>query len=703
MGFIPNTFLFSIVTEYPLWFILFCILAGAGYSVSLYFKNKQHKELSKKLVYLLASLRFLAVFIICFLLLSPLVKSKLKQVEKPILVIAQDNSESLLQQHDSNFLKQQLPAEFDKFSENLIDKFDIQYFTYGQSLSEGKNVNYTEKQTDISELVAEISNRYANRNLGAVVVSGDGIFNRGSNPVFEAEKLKTPFYTIALGDTIPKKDALIKDVLHNKIAFLNNTFPLEIKIEARDLKGKKSKLTVVKKGKTLYSQEINYNSNFFETIVPLQLEASEKGVQRYSINITSVDGEITTKNNSRDVIIDVLDSRQKVLILADAPHPDINALKSALDDNQNYETEFYITERFNKKVSAYNLVVLAQLPSNFANPIKIMQEIKQSNIPVLFLIGNQSNLSALSNLGFGLEAQLKNAKPNEVIPVSENMFSLFSMSDMARNTITNYSPLSVPYANFKFANGFQTLLSQQLGVVKTKEPLVVVGENNNQKLAYVLGEGFWKWRLIDFSKNKNHNQFNELVTKIVQYLSVKENKSLFRVTTKNAYLDNEAISIEAELYNESYELINDAEVSLTLIDENDKKYSFNFSPTNNRYKLNAGVFPAGTYKYEAKANYKGKSYTARGEIIVNKIVAELLNTTADHQLLNLLATKTGGKMYFVNQMQKLSDELNNRDDLVAVGYEESKLSDAINLKWIFILILVLLATEWFLRKYNGNY
>ncbi|MES2838146.1 MAG: hypothetical protein V4667_11520 [Bacteroidota bacterium] len=703
MGFIPNTFLFSIVTEYPLWFILFCILAGAGYSFLLYFKNKQHKELSKKLVYLLSALRFLAVFIICFLLLSPLVKSKLKQVEKPILVIAQDNSESLQQQHDSNFLKQQLPAEFDKFSEGLIDKFDIQYFTYGQNVSEGKNINYTEKQTDISELVAEISNRYANRNLGAVIVSGDGIFNRGSNPVFEAEKLKTPFYTIALGDTIPKKDALIKDVLHNKIAFLNNTFPLEIKIEARDLKGKKSKLTVLKKGKTLYSQEINYSSNFFETIVPLQLEASEKGVQRYSINITAVDGEITTKNNSRDVIVDVLDSRQKVLILADAPHPDINALKSALDDNQNYETEFFITERFNKKVSAYNLVVLAQLPSNFANPIKIVQEIKQSNIPVLFLIGNQSNLSALSNLGFGLEAQLKNAKPNEVIPVSENMFSLFSMSDMARNAITNYSPLSVPYANFKFANGFQTLLSQQLGAVKTKEPLVVVGENNNQKLAYVLGEGFWKWRLIDFSKNKNHNQFNELVTKIVQYLSVKENKSLFRVTTKNAYLDNEAIAIEAELYNESYELINDAEVSLTLIDENDKKYSFNFSPANNRYKLNAGVFAAGTYKYEAKANYKGKSYTARGEIIVNKIVAELLNTTADHQLLNLLATKTGGKMYFINQLQKLSDELNSRDDLVAVGYEESKLSDAINLKWIFILILVLLTTEWFLRKYNGNY
>lgn len=698
-----SSLLFSIVTEDPLWFILFCILAGAGYSFLLYFKNKQHKELSKKLIYLLASLRFLAVFTICFLLLSPLIKSKLKQVEKPILVIAQDNSESLLQQHDSLFLKKQLPAALDKFSEQLLDKFDIHYFTYGQSVSEGKNVNYLEKQTDISELIGEVANRYANRNIGAVILTGDGIFNKGTIPVFDAQKLKIPFYTIALGDTIPKKDALIKDVLHNKIAFLNNSFPIEIKIEARDLKGKKSKLTVVKKDKLIYTQEINYTSNFFETTIPLQFDATEKGAQRYSINITKVDGEITEKNNSRDIVIDVLDSRQKVLILADAPHPDINAVKSALDDNQNYETEFFITEKFNKKISAYNLVVLAQIPNNFSNPVKIMQEIKQSNIPVLFLIGNQTNFNALTNLDFGLSAQLKNAKANEVTPVIENMFSLFSVSDLSRNTITNYSPLSVPYANYKFTNGFQTILSQQLGVVKTKEPLVVVGEHNNQKIAYILGEGIWKWRLIDFSKNKNHNQFNELLTKIVQYLSVKENKSLFRVTTKNSYFDNEAITFDSELYNESYELINDAELSLTLIDENDKKYSFNFSPVNNRYKLNAGIFAAGNYKYEAKANYKEKSYTARGEIIVNKIVVELLNTTADHQLLNLLANKTDGKMYFVNELQKLSEELNNRNDLVSVGYEEQVLSDAINLKWIFVLIIVLLSLEWFLRKYNGTY
>jgi len=232
---------------------------------------------------------------------------------------------------------------------------------------------------------------------------------------------------------------------------------------------------------------------------------------------------------------------------------------------------------------------------------------------------------------------------------------------------------------------------------------MVFFQDENNKTAVMAGEGIWRWRMQDFLKNINHQAFDELINKTVQFLSVKEDKSKFRIFTQNRFLENEEIQLNAELYNDSYELVNDPEIKIDLIEENGGKYSFVFNRTTNSYILNAGILPAGFYNYKASVQFGTKNYVETGKFQVNQLLLEANSTVANHQLLQNIAQKFGGKLYYPNQIADISKAIKTNSDITSIIYEENDLKELISLKWIFFVLLTLLSLEWFLRKRNGAY
>lgn len=690
----------NIVFEYPSWFILFCLAAGFAYAFVLYRRDQKLKETSVWIVRTMAAFRFIAITILAFLLLSPLLKTITREVEKPVIIVAQDNSESLVVGKDSTFYKDQYKKDLQKLIEELGEKYEVRSYSFGDKVKELGNIDslkFSEKQTNISSFFDEIETRYTNRNVGAIIIATDGLYNKGSNPVYSTSKLKLPVYTIALGDTIIKKDLILSKVDHNRIAYLGNQFPFEIVIDAKQLKGKTSTLIVSKGNANLFSQSVNINTDSYTTTIPVLLDAKEVGLQHYKVKLSTISDEISTVNNVRDVFVDVLDARQKILILASAPHPDIAALKEALAANQNYEVESYTSDNFDKPLKKYNLAILYQIPNTANNSAKYLSDLMAANIPVWSFSGSsalfKNDLTLLS----------PSPKTNECEPVLEESFPLFTISDEFKTAVKDFPAVLCPFGSTQKDNNGSALFYQRIGIVDTKTPMMTFSTIGENKIALFNGEGIWKWRLQDFASHGNHDLFNEFVSKTVQYLSVKVDKSFFRVIGKNNFLENEPIEFESEVYNESYELINTPDVNIVITNSENKKYPFNFSKTSNAYRLNAGMLPVGEYKYDAKVKVGEKIYNQRGEFSVSPLQVEWTNTTADHQLLFSLAKKNNGEMIYPNEMEKLSDKLNKRDDIKSVSYSEKKLNDLINLKWIFFIILLLISIEWFIRKRNGAY
>lgn len=695
--------LISLVTEFSIWLSVLCVALGVLYAYLLYGKSMKYEGLPLWIKYGMTVCRFLAVTILSFLLLSPLIKTIFRTVEKPVIVIAQDNSGSIGAQADTGFLKKEYQNKLNALAAQLSDKFEVKQYLFGDKINEGTRPNYKDKSTNMALLFEELQNRYVNRNLGAVIISSDGLYNAGENPLYESAALKCPVYTIALGDTTVRKDLILTKVNHNKTVYTGNTFPLEIIMQAKMLKGKAAKLVVEKENNILFEQNINIVSESFSKNIPLQLKAEGTGTIHYIVKLIPLSEEITTINNIQHVFIDIITNKQKVLILADAPHPDITALRQTIEKNENYEAEFSSIADWSKSIEGFNLVILHQLPSATSSNQKLFSDLQKSNISRLYIIGNNSNFNVFNSQQKVLNISAVRPKFNEVLPALNKDFVLFNLSEEAKKASPYFTPLQAPFGNLKLSPGAAVLYYQKLGNVSTNEPLIVFNEVNGIKEGVVFGEGLWRWRMSNYQQAQNHDAFEEIIGKIVQYLSVKTDKRLFKVNYQNAYKEGENIEMDANLFNESYEPINEPDIKINLFNEARKSFAYQFSKNENAYFLNIPNLPIGNYRFEAITKVGDKQLKENGSFVVKQVNIEALNTTANHQLLHAIADKTGAKMLFPNQIETLENLLKNKEDIVPVSYTEEKLQDLVNLKWVFYLLIALLSLEWFLRKRFGGY
>jgi hypothetical protein len=286
--------------------------------------------------------------------------------------------------------------------------------------------------------------------------------------------------------------------------------------------------------------------------------------------------------------------------------------------------------------------------------------------------------------------------------VVEN-FPLFTLSNEAKKQINQFPPLESAFGSFKLKENGYTLLNQKIGAVATENPLLVFFQKDNQKSAVLCGEGIWRWKMIEFAKTNNNVAFNELINKTVQFLAVKADKSKFRIISKNSFNENEEIFFNAELYNDSYELFNEPEITIELKNEDGKKYNFVFNKTAKNYFLNAGMLPVGSYEYVATVKLGDKTFTEKGQFQANALLLEANSTVANHQLLQNLSEKLNGKMLYPTQLNQLAVMINKDNNIASIIYEETDLKELINLRWIFFILLGILSLEWFLRKRNGAY
>ena len=692
----------SIVTEYPLWFFFFCLLLGGAYSYILYYRDKKN-DFSEKLIYILAALRFAAVTLIAFLLLSPLVKTINKEYEKPVIILAQDNSESILINKDSVFYKTVFQDKLKDFREKLGSKFEVKTYLFGASTAEGTTLTFGEKYTDMSGMLDNIQERYLNRNVGAMVVVSDGIFNKGNSPLYSTDNLRFPVYTVAMGDTSLQKDLLLSKVTCNKIAYLGNKFPVEILLRANKLKGQRASIEVVKGTQSVFTKEVLINSERYTETVDLQLDAKEKGIQHYIIKTTEFDGEINTDNNRRDIFVEVLEGKDKVLILADAPHPDITSIKQALESSYNYEVTTRFADDFNEPLNKYNLLVLHQLPSLRRNIPAFTAQAAEIGLPVLYILGSNTNFNAFNQLKQGIQVLIDRSGFAEAQPALSNSFTLFTLSESTKKVIQEFPPLQCPFGTYKTQNSNDVLFYQRMNGITTERPAILFSSDFTKKFGVIAGEGIWRWRLADYQLKNNHEAFDEVITKMVQYLTIKVNKNFFRVFLNNNTFENEPLMFSAEVYNQSYELITDPEVEITITNEENKNFPFAFSKSGNAYTLNAGMFPPGSYKYLARTKVGNKVYQQAGEFTVNVLNLETYNTTADHSLMNNLATRHKGEMYYPGQLDALANAILQRDDIKTIAYSHKRYTDLINLFYILAIILTLMSAEWFLRKRAGSY
>ncbi|MDR2834724.1 MAG: hypothetical protein LBV69_00790 [Bacteroidales bacterium] len=693
--------MFSLYFEYPVYYLIIIAIVAAGISFLLYFRNKTFRTIEKWKIILLSVLRFVFSFLIISLLLKPVIKSSTIETQKPIIVLAQDNSKSIIINKDSIFYKTEYKKQIQNLISNLQNDYDVRFFKFSDKVENDTLVDFSGEQTNISNLFNEISSRFSGMNVGAILLATDGLFNAGQSPAYSL-KNNYPIYSIALGDTISQKDLLIKDIIHNKIALLGNVFPIQVFISAENAKETESEIIIQKDGKNVYSSIFQLPKNSTIQKINIDLKADKLGLQQYKVILKPLKDEISLENNVSTFVINVIDDRKKILLLANAPHPDISAIKSAIKENPDFDVNVKYINSFRENINNFDLVILHQLPSNNNNLSKITAEIEKNKISVLYILGNNSSIATFNSINTGLQITKLSNNSDHVTPFLNTDFSTFSI-DNNTDFFNNLSPIQVFFGNYKFNTNYKTLLYQKTNNIKTDKPLIAFLDDNNPKIGFIIGDGLWKWRIDDYKNNTEHTNFNILINRIIQYMSIKQIKDKLTVNSKQIFNKGEAVIINAEFYNETFEIVKNLDIVLSLKDIDNKEYKYNFESFQNSYRLNLGPLSAGKYNYSVSTKFDGKDYNTNGEFIVQKINLEHLVTTANHNLLYQIAENTNGKVFSKENFSEIEKTIKENKDVVTIQYKVDKLHTISDLYLIFFIILLFAVCEWSLRKYFGSY
>jgi len=696
----------SLLTQYPLWLAIFAVLLGVGYALFLYFRN-DNVAFEKRDRIIMASLRGVAMALLAFLLLAPMLKMIRKQSDKPVIIFSIDNSESIAAGKDGSYYTTDYPKQLQKVIDELSEDYDVDAYLVGDEnqLADRENVgiDFSDKSTNLSMLFDDISLLYANRNVGALVMLSDGIYNSGANPYYAAQKVGFPVYTVGLGSDEQATDLFIADIVHNKEVLKGNRAPVEVKVQAGKLAGKSAKLTVSDDHGEILSKVLQISGNqYFETVSFL-VDAEQPGLKKFKIDIEELDGEISHKNNHAQFYLRVIESKDKIAIVYDAPHPDVAAIRSALELSENYELTVTSVDEFKANPTDFGLVILHQLPSHKHPASSLLSQLRQGGVSTLYVIGTQTDLNAFNGLNTGLQITQSKNMTNNATPAYNGNFMLFSFSEEAQQLLPTLPPLQSPFGTYKAAVSANLFMTQRISGVETKYPLILFNDVNGAKTGVISGTGIWTWKVYNYVNNQNHDAFNEIVNKTALFLVAKNDKSPFRVRHNAVFAENAPVEFSAELYNESHELVNTPDVKLTIKGSGDTTYDAQFSKQNNAYYLNMGELPVGTYTWTAKTQLGNKNYEKSGSFSVQEIFVETANLVANHDLLKSVAQASGGKFFDRGKLEDVVKEIKSNDNIKPVVSYQKKYSMLLNSPWYLAAIVLFLGIEWFLRKWHGGY
>ncbi|MEA5141594.1 vWA domain-containing protein [Arcicella rigui] len=682
------------------WFIPLCLLVGGVYAFVLYQKNTHW---TKSQNYLLAAFRFVSVSVLSLLLLSFLIRQITQVTQKKTVVFAIDNSSSL------NIVGQktltELKNSLNDLKESLENKeYQVDFATFDEQKPQDLNsIQFNKATSNLSQLLSGIKNTFEDQNLTDVVLVSDGIFNEGISPA--SENFNFVVNTVGLGDTIPKKDVAIKTVYANKIAYLGNKFPVQADISAFGFSGKTANVYLKQAGKIIDKQVLSFQQNDDFKSITFNATASQIGVQHLTVEVDFLNGEFTNRNNRQDVYVEVIDGKEKILLLALAPHPDVKALKSIIEKNENYEVDVKIlTENANPDVLSknYNLLILHQLPDVEDTYENVYQPLIAKGIPTFLVLGNQSGVNQLNQWNQLVKINTDFGEIDKVTGVFNKNFKSLNFESNQLDIVSKFSPISVPFGEYTLLPNTEVVLYQKVGNTQTPNPLLAVG-TGAKKSAIFMGEGLWNWRLEEYQLTEKQVVVDDIITKVLQYISAKDDKRKLRVyPVRNLLSVGEKVVFETEIYNAIYEKLYDIPIKLEIKDEKGitKTFTYSTSPENTKFEIS--TLPAGVYRYKAVATVLGKTEQATGEFVIRDLQIENANLTADFDELRQLSKKTGGTFYKHNQFETLKQAILNHQVPDKIEATED-LKEMINLRWIFFLILTLLTAEWVIRKYLGGY
>lgn len=670
------------------------ILLAVVFSITVvwfqyYFKVKRNHGIR----HWLAFFRFFGIMGLSLLLINPKINKNTYTLEKSNLVLLADNSSSIKNlQGDTT-----LTTIVDQLSTHtaLSDRFNVYSYAFGSSISQRTNdtLRFLETNTNTGKALKSVQDIYRNTN-SAIVLLSDGNQTLGNAYEFMGNNVEHPIFPVVIGDTTHYEDLRIGQINKNRYGFLRNKFPMEIYVSYDGEKNINTTLTITENGKNVFRKNLSFSKTDNSKVISTNLEAKSIGIKKITATIAPLQNEKNRNNNSRTVALEVIDEKTNIGIVSGISHPDIGALRKAIESNEQRQIHLLTVSGKNTNfLDDIDLFILYQPNSSFA---EVFDHINKTKKNMFVITGTKTDWSFLNSVQSVYEFQ-SGYPIQEVEPVKNLSFSKFDISDF--NT-DGFPPLSSNVSRITSASGEGMILGTKIRGIELESPLLDVFEQNGIKNTFLFGEGLWKWRMQAYRNAKDFRNFDEFIGKMILYLSSSKPRNRFMLEYDNIYQSSADAVLTATVFDEAFVFDDNANIVLVVkAKESSANKEYPMLLKQFSYEADLSDLPAGEYTFTASEKKSGRKRTGNFTILDYDVEKQFLS--ADRNKLQQLATNTNGGLFYPSESQKLIDQLLNDKRFTPVQKRTEKIVPLVDFKWLLGIIIAAFAMEWLLRKYNG--
>ncbi|WP_353777595.1 VWA domain-containing protein [Winogradskyella sp. 3972H.M.0a.05] len=670
--------------------LLYIIIAGIiALSLALFQYIYKTKKTSR-LYIILAFFRFLSIFAILLLLINPKFEQTSFYNEKPNLIVAVDNSESVSYLNQESKVDDLLNGL--RSNETLSERFNIEYYSFGNEMNQSDSLSFNESQSNLSTTFNRLSEVYEG-SISPVLFITDGNQTYGNDYEFAAKRYKDPIYPVVLGDTVQYADLKIQQLNVNKYAYLKNKFPTEVIAVYNGEEPITTEFRIRSGSATVFSKNLQFNKDNTSQIITANLPANRVGVRTYVAELVPLQNEKNKINNAKNFAVEVIDQKTNVAVVSDISHPDLGALKKSIEHNEQRQADIIKPNDFLRSADNYQMVILYQPNNAFRQVFDVIDQLKLNSF---IITGTKTNWSLINGIQSNYLQEIT-SQSESFQPTLNINYSTFIVEDLG---FDDYPPLDSEFGELRFSIPFETILYKTINGNNTNEPLLATFESNQKREAILFGEGIWKWRAQDYINNNSFEDFDDFLGKLIQYLGSDQKRSRLNVDYESFYNGNDNVIISAQYFNKNYEFDSGKNLNITLKNKADNATStIPFILKNNSYEVDLSGISSGEYSFTVSVNDENISRSGSINILDYNVEQQFLN--ANVTKLRRVATNSDGQSYFIDNTSQLANDLLSDKRFSIIQKSNKNIVPLIDFKYLLALIAISLALEWFMRKYNG--
>jgi hypothetical protein len=203
-----------------------------------------------------------------------------------------------------------------------------------------------------------------------------------------------------------------------------------------------------------------------------------------------------------------------------------------------------------------------------------------------------------------------------------------------------------------------------------------------------------------YRQHQSFKKFDNYFKSIFQYLSTQKSTNRLKVFHTSIFDGTERIAIYAQFFGKNFEFNSNVDMEIEIKSKTLKApLIFPMLVENRSYVANLESLQPGSYSYKVRLKNKQFSKSGRFEILPFNIEAQFLNPNLAQ--LQQLALQTNGQLFYEDNVDNLISELLRNEQFKSIQKVEKKSVPLIHFKLLLLLLLLSLASEWFIRKYFG--